>query len=139
MWIQVSTVNCYVRNNIIKNTGRGGININDTSAVGQCGHGIQIDNGAHGIEVVNNIFSNTGTFTGTPEFVANKGGLAVNDLTTTTTNSTFIYGNFAYNIAQDTPNGIRYKIHNSATEAGVMSPNPPTSALINFIANVFTE
>lgn len=139
IWIQSSAVDCLLSNNLIASTGLGGVNTDFTSGTGQSGHGIQIDNGAQGIEVVNNIFSNTGTFTGTPESVANKGGLAVNDLTTTTTNSTFIYGNFAYNIAQDTPNKIRYKIHNSVTEAGVESPNPPDASLINFIANVFTE
>lgn len=139
IWVQNTALNCFIANNLVKSTGKGGINTSQTPAgTGQAGHGIQIDAGATGIEVVNNIFSNTGTFTGTPEFVANKGGLAVNDLTTSTT-QTFIYENFAYNIAQDTPSSIRYKIHNSVTEAGVISPNPPTSALINFIANVFTN
>lgn len=137
IWVQSTAVNCLLSNNLIASTGLGGVNTDFTSGTGQCGHGIQIDNGAHGIEVVNNIISNTGTLLDV-DVTSTFGGLAVNDLTTSST-QTFIYGNFAYNIAQDTPNGIRYKIHNSVTEAGVMSPNPPTAPLINFIANVFTE
>ncbi len=139
IWIQNTAVNCYVSNNLVTQTGNAGFNLTAPNIVGQCGHGVQIDNGTLGIEIVNNIFSNMGTFTGTPFSTSEMGGLAINDQTTSS-NQTYIYQNFAYNIAQDIPSGLPYKIHNTASPAfNILSPNPPTAPLINFIANVYTE
>jgi hypothetical protein len=70
--------------------------------------------------------------TGTPNGVD---GRAVQDLQTTTADFSMIFSNFAHNIA----NSIKYNIQNTGVESGVLTPNPPTSTVINSFANVYAS
>jgi parallel beta-helix repeat protein len=119
-------INC-----IVFSTGNGGTDPVTTG--GDAGHAIFIGATAVDTSVRNCTLRNTGTGgAGTP---SGLDGRAVQDLQTTAANFSMIYSNFAHNIA----NSVKYNIQNTGVESGVLTPNPPTSTVINPLANVYAS
>ncbi len=117
---------------IVFSTGTGGDG-NGGGNGGDGGHAVYIGASAVDTSVRNCTFRNTGF--GGAGAVAGTDGRAVNDLQVTAGDLSMIFSNFAHNIA----NSVKYNIQNTGLESGILTPNPPTSTVINPLANVYAS
>ncbi len=120
-------INC-----IVFSTGNGGNGTTPANG-GAGGHGVDIASTVIDSSVRNCTFRNTGS--GGTGATAGTNGRAVNDAQVTAGNLSMIFSNFAHNIA----NSVKYNIQNTGLESGVLTPNPPTSTVINPLANVYAS
>ena len=81
----------------------------------------------------------SGTGAGGGGGTAGVPGKAVFDLVTTSANLSAILSNFAHNISNPTKFDIQAPSLAGGPETGVMTPNPPTSTVINSFANVYSS
>lgn len=119
---------------IVFSTGNGGNGGTGVTTGGDGGHAVSIGETAVDTSVRNCTLRNTGTG-GTGGSASGENGRAVNDLVTTVGNLSMIFSNFAHNIA----NAVKYNIQSTGLESGVLTPNPPTSTVINPLANVYAS
>ncbi len=129
-----SGTNIQIYNSTIMRTGSGG-NGGATSGVGgDGGNGFDVQSGASDVTIRNNRIKNTGS-AGTGGGGSGVAGKAVDDNVTVTANLSMIYSNFAHNIA----NSIKFDLQATGVESGIFIPNPPTSTVINPLANVYAS
>ena len=117
----------------ILETGFGGNAVAATSTGGDGGHGITIASTTSDISVRRCTIQNTGAG-GTGTSTNGAPGKAVDDDVTTAANLSQIFANFAHNIANSTKFDLQ-----AAGEAGILTPNPPTAAVVNPLANVYSS
>ncbi len=118
---------------IVFSTGNGGNAGDGATTGGDGGSAVFILSGID-TSVRNCTMRNTGVG-GTGGAANGADGRAVEDLQTVTANFSMIFSNFAHNIA----NAVKYNIQNTGVESGVLTPNPPTSTVINPLANVYAS
>lgn len=120
---------------IVFSTGNGGNGGTGMTTGGDGGHAVHVGANAVDTSVRNCTLRNTGSG-GTGGSASGINGRAVNDLQTTAASFSMIFSNFAHNIANAT---VKYNIQNTGVESGILTPNPPTSTVVNPLANVYAS